>query len=52
MANQLPVSAARWQHCSQICLGIFITKNHKIAKSSTNTKAREKIIQDLETLQF
>jgi hypothetical protein len=22
--NQLPVSAARWQHCSKICFAIFI----------------------------
>jgi hypothetical protein len=29
-----------------------LVKNHKIAKSSTTTKAREKIRTDLESLEF
>jgi hypothetical protein len=40
--NQLPVSAARWQHDLQICFATFIAYN------STTTKAREKISTDLE----
>jgi hypothetical protein len=43
--NQLPVSAARWQHWSQIFFAFF-------AKNSTTTKAREKIKIDLEPLEF
>jgi len=31
---------------------IYVVKNHKIAKSSTNTKARYKISTDLESLKF
>jgi hypothetical protein len=30
----------------------YLVKNHKIAKKSTTTKAREKIITDLESLEF
>ncbi len=42
--NQLPLSAARWQHGSQIRFATFILwKITIIAKSSTNIKAREKI---------
>jgi hypothetical protein len=50
---QLPVSAARRQHSSQMCFETFIwRKNHKIDKNSTTTKAREKIRTDLESLEF
>jgi hypothetical protein len=30
----------------------YLVKNHKIAKNSTTTKAREKISTDLESLEF
>jgi hypothetical protein len=51
--NQLPVSAARWNHCSKICFVTFSLKNNKIAKNSTITiKARETIRTDLESLEF
>jgi hypothetical protein len=30
----------------------YLVKNHKIAKNVTTTKAREKIITDLESLEF
>jgi hypothetical protein len=30
----------------------YLVKNHKIAKNSTTTKAREKLITDLESLEF
>jgi hypothetical protein len=56
--NQLLVSAARWQHGSQICFGTFIkwkiTKLQKtqlplkLEKNSRTAKAIEKIITDLE----
>ncbi len=45
--NQLPVSAARWQHWSQICFcSFYLVKNHKIAN---NAEAREKISTYLES---
>ncbi len=45
--NQLPVSANRWQHGSQIHFwNLYFLNNHKIAKNSTTTKAREKISTD------
>jgi hypothetical protein len=51
--EQLPVSVARWQHGSQICFATFyIVENHKIAKNSATTKAREKMSTDLESLEF
>jgi hypothetical protein len=51
--NQLPVSAARWHHSSQICFVTFSLKNNKIVKNSTiTTKARETIITDLESLEY
>jgi hypothetical protein len=50
--NQLKVTTARWQQGSQICFGIFLVKNHKIAKISTTIKATEKIITHLESLEF
>jgi hypothetical protein len=51
--NQLAVSAARWQHGSQICLATFyLEKNHKIAKNSTTIKAGEKTSTYLESLEF
>ncbi len=34
-----------WQHGSLICFAFFM-KNHKIAKNSTSTKARENINTD------
>jgi hypothetical protein len=30
----------------------YLVKNHQIAKNSTTTKAREKIITDFESLEF
>jgi hypothetical protein len=30
----------------------YFEKNHKIAKNSTTTKAREKIVTDLESIEF
>ena len=47
--NQLPVSAARWQHGYQICFANFIGQT---AKNPTTTKAKEKISTDLESLEF
>jgi hypothetical protein len=44
LGNQLPVSDA---FCN-----FYLVKNHKTAKKSTITKAREKISTDLESLQF
>jgi hypothetical protein len=45
--------------CSQVAAWLpdmfwncYLVKNHKIAKNSTTTKAREKIITDLELLEF
>jgi len=34
-------------HCN-----FYLVKNHKIAKNSTTTKARENISADLESLEF
>ncbi len=52
-ANQLPSSATRWQHGSQICFGIFcLVKNHKIDNNSTTTTAKDKIRTDLESLEL
>ncbi len=49
--NQLPVSAARWQHGSQVCsANFYLVKTHKITKDSTTTKARETMNTDLESL--
>jgi hypothetical protein len=44
--NQLPVSATKWQHGSQICFATFILQNITkiLKKNSTATKNREKII--------
>jgi hypothetical protein len=59
--NQLPVSAAEWQHGSQcrvaawfpdMCCNFYLMKNHKIVKTSMATKAREKISTDIESLEF
>jgi hypothetical protein len=44
MKECVPVSAARWQHGSQIC-NFYLVKNPKIAENSTTTKAREKILR-------
>jgi hypothetical protein len=44
--NQLPVSAARWQHGFWICLAM---KNYKIANDSATTKAGEKISRILKS---
>jgi hypothetical protein len=53
--NQLPVSAARWEHWSQVpamlCNFCFV-KNHKIADNSATAEAREKIGAHLESLEF
>ncbi len=49
---QMPVSAARWQHGSQICFATFLAKNHQIAKNSTITKAMEKISTDYRSIEF
>ncbi len=50
--NQLPVSAAGWQHGSQICYATFYrVKNHKIAKNSIAAKVREKRT-DLKSFEF
>jgi hypothetical protein len=38
--NQLPVSAARWQHWSKLGFATFILR--KIADNSAATEAREK----------
>jgi len=48
----LPVSATSWQHCSQMFCNFYAVKNHKIAKNSTTTNAREKISTDLESSEF
>ncbi len=50
--NQQSVSAIRWQHGSHMLCNFYLVKNHKIAKNSTTTKAREKISIDLESLKF
>jgi hypothetical protein len=52
--NHVPVSVAKLQHGSQICLfcNIYLIKNNKIARNSTTTKAREKISTDLESPEF
>jgi hypothetical protein len=52
--NQVPVSATRWQHGSQICFTTFylLKSNKKNAENSTTTKAREKINTDLESSEF
>ncbi len=51
--NQLPTSAIRWQHGSQICFATFIyRKIKKIVKNLTATYACEKISTDLESLEF
>jgi hypothetical protein len=46
--SQLPLSAAWWQHGSQICFANFyLVKNHKFAKkNSTNTKSRVELDTD------
>jgi hypothetical protein len=31
---------------------VYLEKNHKIAKNSTTTKAKEKLSTDLESLEF
>jgi hypothetical protein len=41
----------RWQHGSQLCFATFFCENHKIAKNSTTTKAKEKISTDTESLE-
>jgi hypothetical protein len=44
--NQLPVSAARWEHWSGIWSAAFILmKNHKIANNSTTAEAGKKEVQ-------
>ncbi len=48
--NQLPVSAARWQHWSQLGFATFIL--WKIADNSATTEAREKISTFLESIEF
>jgi hypothetical protein len=51
--NQRLVSATRWQHWFRdMFCNFYLAKNHKIAKNSTTTKAREKISMDLESLEF
>jgi hypothetical protein len=50
--TQLPVSAARWQHGSQIWFATFFAKNQKIAKNSAATRAKEKIRTDYESLEL
>jgi hypothetical protein len=52
-ANHQPVSATRGQHVlADMFCNFYLVKNHKIAKNSTTTKAREKISTDLESLEF
>jgi hypothetical protein len=41
----MQVSVTRWQH-------FYLVKNHKIAYSSTTTKAKEKNNTYLESLEF
>jgi hypothetical protein len=51
--NQLPVSAARWQHWSpDMFCNFYLVKNQKIASDSATTEAREKMRTDLESLEF
>jgi hypothetical protein len=50
--NQSLVSTTSWQHGSQICFSTFRVKSCKIANNSTTRGAREKIITDLESLEF
>ncbi len=53
MINQLPVSADRWQHGSQMCsANFYIVKNHKIANNTTTAKVRKNIRKDLESSEF
>ncbi len=51
--NQLPVSAARWQHwVPHMFCNVCAVKNHKSAKYSITTGARENISTNLESLEF
>jgi hypothetical protein len=49
--NQLPVSAARWQHWPHICIDFYFVKHHKIVNNSATNNAREKICKDLDSLE-
>jgi hypothetical protein len=51
--NQLQVSATKWQQgrLPDLIRKFYLVKNHKIAKNSTTTKARQKST-DLESLEF
>ncbi len=41
--NQLPVSAARWQHWfPDVFCNFYLVQNHKIANNSATSEAREK----------
>jgi hypothetical protein len=50
--NQLPVSALVTARVPDMFRNFYFAKNHKIAKNSTTTKAREKISTDLESIEF
>jgi hypothetical protein len=49
--KQLPLSANRWQHGSQIFFATFLVKNHKIVKTQEPRKL-DKISTDLESVEF
>jgi hypothetical protein len=50
--NQLLVSATRWPGGPRYILKLLFGENHKIAKNSTTTKARENISTYLKSLEF
>jgi hypothetical protein len=51
--NKFYDTGPRWQHGSQPCFwNFYLVKNLKIAKNPTTAKARDKIIEDLESLEF
>ncbi len=50
--NQLPVSAARWQHEFGYVSWLILQKNHKIVNNFTTTEAKEKMSIDLESLEL
>jgi hypothetical protein len=51
--NQLPFSAAGWQHGFRICFSNFyLVKIHKVFNNSAYTEARGKISTHLECLEF
>jgi len=51
--NQLTVSAARWQHWSQICFATFIQwKITKLLRTQQLLKPEKKISTYLDSLEF